>query len=90
MCEDSILLPSGGISVILFEIITGGIIVVDCFSRCIFALESAISIILLPGEIGGVPIQFIKLILGLLISILFIISPNHHSHHFSLPPSLFL
>ena len=67
ICEDSIVFSSGSLTVISFDIITGGIIVVDCFSRCIFALESAISIILLPGEIGGVPIQFIKLILGLLI-----------------------
>ena len=52
-----------------FEIMTGAIVVVACFSRCIFAL---------------------KLILGLLISILLIIAPICHSHHFFLPPSCFL
>ena len=42
MWEDSIVLPSGSISVISVEIITGNILVVDCFAMCIFAPESVI------------------------------------------------
>ena len=61
------------------------------FYSCIFAPTSAIASAFLLGEFGGVPIQFIKLILGLLISILLIISPKHHSHPCFLPTScLFL
>ena len=90
MCEDSIVLPSGSLAVISFYIIKVSIVVVDCFVRCIFSPESTISRMLLLGEFYGVPIQFIKLILGLLTSILFIISPNHHSHPFLFPPSLLL
>ena len=70
MFDESIVLPSGSISFISFDIITGAIVVVDFFSKCIFAPESAIDSVLLLVEFGGVPIQFIKLILGLLISIL--------------------
>ena len=90
MCEDSTVLPFGILDVISFEIITGDIIVVACFDRCIFAPESAIDIMLLLGGLSGVSIQFIKLILGLLISFLFIAAPNHHLHPFYLLPSLFL
>ena len=39
ICYDSIVLPSGSHAVVLFEIMTGAIVVVDCFSRCIFAPE---------------------------------------------------
>ena len=69
MCEDSIVLPYGILAVISFDIITGAILVLACFARCIFAPESAISSMLLLGGLCGVSIQFIKLILGLLISI---------------------
>ena len=90
MCEDSIVLPSGIICIISFGIITGSIVVTACFDRYIFAPESEISIMLLPGELGGVPIQLIKIILGLLISILFIINLNPHLPPFLLLPSLLL
>ena len=69
ICEDSIVLPYGSLSVILFDIITGAIVVVACFARCIFAPESAMAIMFLLLGLGGVSIQFIELILGLLISI---------------------
>ena len=58
---------------------TGVIVVVDFLDRCIFMPESAIASVFLLGEFGWVLIQFIKLILGLLISILFISSPNRNS-----------
>ena len=67
MCDDSIVLPSISIAVIPFEIITGAILVVACFARCIFESKSVIASMLLLGELVGVLIQFIKLILGLLI-----------------------
>ena len=73
-----------------FEIITEDIFVVACFYRFIFAPGSAKDSVFLLGEFGGVPIQFIKLIIGLLSLILIIISPNHHLQSFSLPPSCFL
>ena len=41
MCDDSIVLPSGSLDVVSFEIITGYISVVACFSRYILAPESA-------------------------------------------------
>ena len=78
MCDDSTVIPYGSRAVIPFEIMEGGIVVEDCFDRCIFAPESAISSMLLLVGLGGVSIQFIKLILWLLISILFIIAPNLH------------
>ena len=74
----------------LFDIVTGVIVLVYCLDRCIFAPESAISSVFLLREFGGVPIQYIKLILGLLISILFIVAPNRHLNPFSLPLSIFL
>ena len=43
MCEDSIVLSSGSLAIISVDIITGAIVVVACFDRCIFAPESAIS-----------------------------------------------
>ena len=82
MCDDSILLPYGTLAVMLFLIITGAIVVVACFARFIFAPVSAIASVFILGELGGFPIQFIKLVLGLLIEILLIIAPNCHSHHF--------
>ena len=87
ICDDSIVLLSGNISVISFEMMTRAIVVVDCFSRCIFAPESAIASMFLLGEFVGVPIQLIKLILMLLISILLIIASNLNSHPFYLTPS---
>ena len=41
------MLPYGSLAVISFEIITGIILGVDFFSRCIFAPESAIASMLL-------------------------------------------
>ena len=67
MCEDSIVIPSGSLAVLSFDIITGGTVVVACFSRCIFAPESVVASIFLLGLLCGVLIQFIKLILGLLV-----------------------
>ena len=49
MCDDSIVLLSGIIAVILFGIITGAIVVVACFASCIFSPESAIDSLFLPG-----------------------------------------
>ena len=90
MCEDSIVLPSSSLTFISIDIVTGVIVLVDCFYRCIIAPESVIASMLLLGGIGRVSIQLIKLILGLIISILFIPTPKRHSHPFSLLHSLFL
>ena len=49
VCEDSIVLPYGSLSVISFDIITGAIVVVACFGRCIFAPESVIAVVLFLG-----------------------------------------
>ena len=81
---------SGGLSTILFGIITGDSVVVACFDRCTFAPESEIASVLILGELSGGLIKFIKLILWLLISILLIIAPNCHLHPFSIPTSFFL
>ena len=88
MCEYSIVIPSGSIDFISLDIITGAIVVVSCFARCVLAPESAIAGILLLGELGWVPIQFIKILLGILISNVLIIFPNHHLHNFSFSRSL--
>ena len=61
------MLSSGSLAVMSFEIMTGSIVVVACSSRYIFAPESAISSVFLLGGLCGVPIKFIKPILGLLI-----------------------
>ena len=53
-----------------------------------FAPESAISSVCLLGYLVGVLILLIKLSLGLLRLILFIIAPNCHSHLYS-PPHVF-
>ena len=90
MCDYYIVLPYGNIYDILFDIITRDIVVVACFVKCIFAPESDIASMLLLGDLGGVLIKFIKIILGLLISILLIITPNRHSHPFSFLLSIFL
>ena len=81
-------IPSGSLAVVLFYNMPGDIIDVASFSGWIFAPESAISSVYFLGELGGVPIILIKLILGVLILILFIVSPNRNSHPFSLPPSI--
>ena len=67
ICDDSIVLTYVIFYVMSFEMMTGAIVVVACFSRYKFALESEIAIVFLLGEFGGVSIQFIKLVLGLLI-----------------------
>ena len=54
MCEDSIVLQSGSLSVISVDIITGAIVLVASFVRYIFAPESAIDSMLLLGLLGGV------------------------------------
>ena len=46
-CEDAIVLPSSSLAFISFDLITGAIVGVDCFDRCMFAPESAIDIMLL-------------------------------------------
>ena len=53
MCEDSIGLPSGGISIISFGIITSASVVVACFARYIFSPESEIARVLILGELVG-------------------------------------
>ena len=70
---------------------TGAIVVVAFFYSCIFMPGSNITRVFLPGELGGLLIQCIKLILGFLITILLFISPNHNLHpFFKFPPSRFL
>ena len=54
-----------------------------------FTPESEITIIYFIGELGDVPILLIKLILGVLILVLLIITPNCHSHPLLLPQSIF-
>ena len=56
ICVESIVLPSGSLDLILFSIITGAIVSVDCFDRCIFAPESVISRMLLLVGLCGVSI----------------------------------
>ena len=82
MCEDSIVIPSGSLDVISFDIIVGSIVVMDFCARCIFAPASVIASMLVPGGLGRVSIKCIKLILGLLISILFIAASSCHLHLF--------
>ena len=67
MCQESIMLTSRSLAVISFDIITGCIIVVACFSGCIFAPESASTSMLLLVELGVLSIQLIKQILVLTI-----------------------
>ena len=90
MCEESIVLSSGSHAIVLSDSITGAIVVVDCFTRCIFAPDSVIDSMLLLGGLGGVLIKYIKLIVGLLIPILPIIAHNPHLYTFLLPLSLSL
>ena len=90
MCEKSILLPYGILAVVLFGIITESVVVVACFDRCIFAPWSSISGMFLLLGLGGLSIKYIKLILGLLILILLIVSPNRNLYLLSLLSSCFL
>ena len=73
-----------------FDIITVAIVGVVCLDIGMFTSASEISSMYLLGELGGVPILLIKLILGVQILILFIIVPNLHLQPFSLPPIIFL
>ena len=88
--DESSVLPSGSLYVMSFDIITVAIVGVVCLDIGMFTSASEISSMYLLGELGGVPILLIKLILGVLIVILFIIVPNLHLHPFSLPPNYFL
>ena len=56
------MLPYVSLAVISFDIFTGAILVVACFSKFIFAPESKIASMLLVGECGWVSINFNKLI----------------------------
>ena len=67
MCDESIVLPSGSLAVMSFEIMTGSNVLVACFSGWIFAPGSATAGVFLLVEFGGITIQYIKLILRLLI-----------------------
>ena len=49
MCDDSIVISSVSLAVMSFEIITGSIVEVAYFARCIFAPESAIAKVFLLG-----------------------------------------
>ena len=89
-CDESIVLPSGSLQVMFFDIITGDIVCVASFAICMFAPESVIVGVYFLGELGGVPVLLIKLILVVPILILFVIYPNRHLHPFFLPPSPFL
>ena len=70
----------------LFEMMTEDIVGVDSFDRWMFALDSEITSVYFLGSLRGVPILSIKLILEVLISILFIITPNHNAHPFFITP----
>ena len=73
-----------------FDSTTGGIVVVAWLDICMIEPNSKIASVYFLGELGGVPILLIKLILGLLRLILFIIAPNRHFHPFLMPPKCFL
>ena len=60
MCEDSIVLSSGSLVVVSFEIITGAILLVACFVKHVLATESAIASIFLLVGLGGVLIQLLN------------------------------
>ena len=49
ICDDSIVIPSGSLAVMSFEIMTRKIVVVACFARCIFIPESEIASVFLLG-----------------------------------------
>ena len=68
----------------------GSIVGVASFSRCMFAPESLIYSVYFLGELGGISILLIELILGALILILFIIAPNRYLHPFFCPQVFFV
>ena len=68
-CDDSIVLPYVSLAVMLSDIMSVAIVLAASLSRCIFSPESAFARMFLLRECGGVLIQFIKIILGLIISI---------------------
>ena len=72
--EDYVVLPYASLSVMFFDIITGSVVCVVWLDRCKFAPEYAIASVYLLGELVGVPILLIKLILGVLIK-LYILFP---------------
>ena len=90
MCDDSISLSYSSHTVISFDIMTGAIFVVVLLDISMSVPESEISSAYLLGELGGVSMLSIKLILGVLLLILFVIAPSHHWRFFSLPPIIFL
>ena len=57
--ENYILIPSDSLTVILFDVITGAIVVVAYFTRCVFAPDYDITSMLLLGGLGGVSIIFL-------------------------------
>ena len=67
--DNSIVLPSGILAVMLFDSMIGDIFVMACFARCKFAPEYMITSMFLLGELGWVPILLIQKKLGLLILI---------------------
>ena len=65
-----------------FDIINGAIVCLPCLTGCMFTTESEIASVCLLGELGEVLILLIKLTLGVIILILFIIVPHRHSYLF--------
>ena len=47
MCDEPIVLPYASLSIMSFEIMTGEIVVVAFYAKCVFAPESAIDSIFL-------------------------------------------
>ena len=84
------MIPYGILSFMSFGIITGGIFGAACLVRFMFAPKYAIYSVYSLGYLCGAPILLIKLILGLIILILFVIILIHHLHPFLLPLSIFL
>ena len=48
-CDESIIIPYSSLAFMLFEIMTGSIVGVDSFARCMFTSESAIYSVYFPG-----------------------------------------
>ena len=88
--DASSVIPSVSLSVMSFDTKTGVIVVFLVLYICIFAYEYEIDSVCLLGELSGVPILFIKLSLGVILLISFIIAPTCHYHPFSLHPIIFL
>ena len=74
----------------LFNIITGVIVGVYSFSKWMFSPEPVIASVYFLGELGGILILLIKLVLGLILLILFNLAHNRHLHPFSLPQDFFI